>query len=202
MSSLQQNAPRQRPAGRSERIGRAVVEATMELLAEGGLRNLTFETLAERAEVNRTTLYRRWGNKSRLLTWVMLEYMARHAPTPDTGSLERDLLAVMMNLNQALASASGAAFLHVALVEARQDDAVAAAVRDFWRQRLALAKPIYDRAIERGEVEGNVDFEFLTDLVFGPFFYRILRIGKPINARQAKRIIESTLRSAGGTLTG
>lgn len=189
-----QNAPQQRPAGRSERVGQAVARATIELIVEGGLARVTFENVATRAEVNRTTLYRRWGNKSRLLTWTLLEHMADQAPPPDTGSLEKDLLEMMMNLDAALSATTGTALLQVLLVESRHDEAVAEAVRSFWRERLALAEPIYTRAVARGELDGSIDFEFFTDLVFGPMFYHSARTGRPIQAKYAKRVIETTLR--------
>ncbi len=195
MASLQ-NAPRQRPAGRSSRIGEAVAQATVELITEGGLGHLTFENVASRANVNRTTLYRRWGNKSRLLVWAMLEFMAEQAPTPDLGSLEKDLLEMVMRLNAATASPVGAAFLQVAFVESRHDEAVADAVRSFWKQRMALAEPIYTRAVARGELDGKLDYEFLTDLVFGPTFYHSVRTGKPLESKYAKRLIRTTLRVA------
>jgi AcrR family transcriptional regulator len=191
-----QNAPQQRPAGRSARIGEAVARATVELITEGGLGSLTFENVATRADVNRTTLYRRWGNKSRLLTWVMLEFMADQAPAPDSGSLEKDLFEMMMSLSSAIASPVGAAFMQVVLLESRHDAAVAAAVHSYWQQRLALAEPIYTRAVARGELDGTIDYEFFTDLVFGPMFYHNARTGRPIQAKYAKRIIETILRHA------
>jgi len=191
-----QNAPQKRPAGRSERVGQAVAAATIELIVEGGLGRVTFENVAERADVNRTTLYRRWGNKSRLLTWVMLEHIAKQAPAPDTGSIEKDLLKMMMNLNKAISTAAGAAFLQVVLVESRNDETVDEAVRAFWKERLELAKPIYERAVDRGELDGSVEYELLTDLVFGPMFYRSIRTGRPISANYAKRLVEATMRIA------
>ena len=191
-----QNAPQQRPAGRSARIGEAVARATVELITEGGVSSLTFENVATRADVNRTTLYRRWGNKSRLLTWAMLEFMADQAQTPDSGSLEKDLFEMVMSLSSAIASPVGAAFMQVVLLESRHDAAVAAAVHSYWQQRLALAEPIYTRAVARGELDGAIDYEFLADLVFGPMFYHSIRTGRAIQAKYAKRIIETTLRHA------
>jgi AcrR family transcriptional regulator len=190
-----QNAPRQRPAGRSQRVAEAVSQATLDLIGEVGLESLTFESVAARAGVNRTTLYRRWGNKSRLLTWVLLEQMADLAPTPDTGSLENDVLEMMLNLGTALRSPAGTGFLHVALVAARSDAAVADAVRAYFDERLDLSRPIYERAIEREELSGSVDYELFVDLVFGPWFYRTIRTGRPVDRKSAAHIIEVSLAS-------
>lgn len=189
-----QNAPVQRPAGRAERIGRAVVQATIELLNTGGSSAVTFDKVAEHAGVNRTTLYRRWGNKSRLLTWVMLEFMAEQAPTPDTGSLDGDLLEIMLNLDEVLGSSAGHGFFQVIAIAAREDETVDEAVRSFWRQRFELAQPVYERAIQRGELTTSLDYELLIDLVFGPFFYRVLRTGKAVSRKEAKTIIGAVLK--------
>lgn len=187
------NAPLQRPEGRSKRIGQAVARATLELVIEQGLAGLTFENVARRADVNRSTLYRRWENKSRLLTWVMLEFTADQAPMPDLGSLKADLTAAMLNLSSALTSPVGSAIFPAVLTEARTDQAVAQALHFFWQQRLELAQPIHSRAVARQELAADADLEFLTDLVFGPVAYHVLQTGSPIDPTFASRVINSAL---------
>ena len=188
-----QNAPRSRPAGRSARIGRDVMQATLEILSEEGAGDLTFEKVATRAGVNRATLYRRWENKARLLSWVLMEYMADQAPTPDTGSLEADLVEMMLRLDKVMNSPIAAGFFQVFAVDAGRDEAVGKAVRAYWKQRSAAAEQMLERGIERGELDAGIDREFLFDQVFGPFFYRLLRRMPRITRRQAQRLVAHAL---------
>jgi AcrR family transcriptional regulator len=193
LSKTLHNAPRARPAGRSARISRDVMQATLEILSEEGAGDLSFEKVAVRAKVNRATLYRRWENKARLLSWVLMAYMEENAPTPDTGSLEDDLVAMMLSLDEVMNSPMATAFFQVMSVDAGRDDTVADAVKTFWRRRFELADGMVEKAIERSELPADVDRQFLLDQVFGPFFYRLIRRAPPVTPQLAHRLVAHAL---------
>ena len=65
-----------RPPGRprSERAARAIIDATIDLLAEeGGVAGVSIEAVAARAGVGKTTIYRRWPNKEALIIDALAE---------------------------------------------------------------------------------------------------------------------------------
>ena len=55
-----------RPGGRSARVRDAVHKAVVELLADGEI-DVAIPKIAERAGVNPTSIYRRWGSRDHLL---------------------------------------------------------------------------------------------------------------------------------------
>src|SRR4029450_6681196 len=55
-----------RPGGRTARTRAAVFDAALEELADRGWDQVSVETIAARARVHKTTVYRRWGGKARL----------------------------------------------------------------------------------------------------------------------------------------
>ena len=87
---------RPRPGGRSARVRAAVLQATLELLAETGYDGAELPEVARRAGVHPTTIYRRWGTKSRLVGEAILERSRPLSPTPDTGSLRTDLERLLL----------------------------------------------------------------------------------------------------------
>src|ERR1700730_2303551 len=60
------------------------------LLHAGGYAALNMDEVAERAEVAKTTLYRRWPTKDHLAVAVAAQILGE-VPIPDTGDLRRDL---------------------------------------------------------------------------------------------------------------
>ena len=62
------DAPRSPGRPRSIRADEAIIEATLDLLAEGStLEALSIEAIAARAGVGKATIYRRWAGKDALL---------------------------------------------------------------------------------------------------------------------------------------
>lgn len=68
----------------------AIIEATLELLAEVGYGSLTIDAVAQRAGSNRVLIYRVWDSKVALVRDVLFG-TAADLVLPDTGSLEQDL---------------------------------------------------------------------------------------------------------------
>src|SRR5215470_12513669 len=121
MNTLRPNAPlarptgkgrdavRRRPGGRSARVQVAVFEATLQLLEERGYEGLSMASIAERAGVHETSLYRRWKTKEQLILEALDRRMAQEIPAPDTGTLRSDLVAVLQSLRLVLQSREGQA---------------------------------------------------------------------------------------------
>ena len=54
---------RRRPGGRTSDVTHRIHAAILELLIEGGVQECTFSAVAERAKVERSTLYRRFPDR-------------------------------------------------------------------------------------------------------------------------------------------
>ena len=63
------------------------MNAALEVLAESGPAGLSVSTVAARAGVHETSIYRRWGSRDRLMLDAMIERSAQIIPVPDTGSI-------------------------------------------------------------------------------------------------------------------
>jgi AcrR family transcriptional regulator len=96
---------------RSQQVVEKVREATMTELARVGFPGLTIEGVAEAANVNRTTIYRRWPSKDALLLAVLEPRLQRFDQDPATGSLDGDLLALMLIIGETPALSEWQAWL-------------------------------------------------------------------------------------------
>lgn len=162
--------PRGRP--RSTDADRAIFAATLQLLDEGGYHGLTVEGVAALAGVAKTTIYRRYANKALLV----LDSMTQHAhdqpvALPDTGSFRDDLVAIGRLIREEVAPSSPSSVGAALLGEASQDAAVAEQLRAFADFRFEQGKPVYTRAIARGELRADADWRTVAELLVGWIFH-------------------------------
>jgi AcrR family transcriptional regulator len=82
-----------RPGGRSARVRDAVYTAVGQFVGEGERDSMTIPQVAERAGVNPTSIYRRWGTIDALLEEVAVSALTEDEPLSDTGTITGDLQA-------------------------------------------------------------------------------------------------------------
>ena len=186
-------APKRRPGGRSTRVRAAAIAATLDELAERGYAALSLERIARRAEVNPTSLYRRWGSRERLVLEAMLEQVAEHVSVPDTGSLRDDLLELARTAAANATRPEVAAMARAVAAQAPHDAELAAANQAFWAERLALDGAIIEHAIARREVEPATDPIQVIEAVIGPIHLRLLLTGQPIDDTFLERTVDTVV---------
>ena len=179
-----------RPGGRSARVRVDVIAATLAELAERGYTALSLESVARRAGVHKTTLYRRWGSREELVLEAMLARAGEHISVPDTGSLRGDLLMLARTAAANAASPEVAAMARAVAAESPHDGRLAAVNRRFWAERLAMDGVIVERAIERGEVAAGTEPGRVIEAVIGPIHLRLLLTGEPVERSFLEGIVD------------
>lgn len=196
-------APVRRPGGRSARVRALVLEATLDELVERGYAAMTMQAVADRAGVNKTSLYRRWGSKGALLADALLANSAQ-VEGPETGDVRTDLLVLWTtspvparrhDLSRPIA-------ISRALAAAGPDPDVAAAHHALWERRLALVRSIVECAIAAGQLPATADPELLMDLLFGAFHARVIARGALPTPRFLTQIMDAALRAVGAPDSG
>src|SRR5713226_3541289 len=79
---------------REARADRAILTATLELIAELGVRDFRMDDVADRARVGKGAIYRRYRSKEELVA-AAVAALVSEITVPDTGSTRTDLLALM-----------------------------------------------------------------------------------------------------------
>jgi AcrR family transcriptional regulator len=180
---------------RDARADRAILQATLELIAERGVYEFRTEDVAARAGVGKGAIYRRYGSKDELVTAAMAAIVNEEIVVPDAGSTREDLL-VLMREAVALYRGSLAARLMPNLIGAMAQKAeLARAVRDgFLAGRRAALAEVLRRGVERGDLRPDLDVELALDVLGGPLFYRLLVTGGPIDELLAAGVADLIVR--------
>lgn len=160
-----------RPGGRSLRVRRAVLDATMQVLVEDGVDAATIPAIAERAGVHHTSIYRGWPNRGALIQEAIVGAVDTATPVPDTGGIRTDLIQALIEVRRLLQSPLGAVLLDLAR---SRDETLAALQRTYWDARLDRGSVIVERAVARGELPAATDHRLVFELLVGPLHARTL----------------------------
>jgi AcrR family transcriptional regulator len=183
-----------RPRGRPRRAdaSKAIIDATLDLLAEGGFQAATIDAIAARAGVGRNTIYRRWPAKEELIADAL------HELTAELDELEGDdlhalLLDRIRDFARVFADPLFGRILPAVLGELPRNPAFAQvyAARVVRPRRQAIVE-LLTRALERGELRQGVDVDHIADLLAGPPFLRLLALGlPPVTEHYAEELLET-----------
>ncbi|USX55152.1 TetR/AcrR family transcriptional regulator [Lentzea sp. HUAS12] len=175
MSSGDPGTPRRRDAGRPR--GAAVVAAILTAvraeLAETGFEGLSVDRVARRAEVNKTSVYRRWPTKEALVAAAMDGLRTDFADSPDTGSLRGDLHALVTPIAELLSQAGGTALARAAISSGAASDIAALAAHRLSGQTTQVLT-LVERARERGEWREDADPQQVVFTLVGALLHRVL----------------------------
>ncbi|GAA3473993.1 MULTISPECIES: TetR/AcrR family transcriptional regulator [Nonomuraea] len=176
-----------RPGGRTARVRAAVLQAAGDALVEHGLDGLDLADVARRAEVGKTTVYRRWSTTTGLIADLLVDMAEQSTPRTDSGSLDEDLRANARLVVKTLTDPRQGALFKAMIAAATCDERTAAALHRFYATRIEEWAGCVEAAVERGEVPEGTDPHEVIRAVSAPLYYRLLASGDPLDESVADR---------------
>ncbi|MFD9305300.1 TetR/AcrR family transcriptional regulator [Streptomyces sp. NPDC060048] len=193
MSITPSGTPRTGGRLRNEDAHHSVLEAAAALLVETGYGALTIEGVAKRANVAKSTVYRWWKSKPALVMDAYTHGTAPRAPEPGTGTLAGDLTAFVADLYRIGHDPVRTSALTGLMAEAQLDPAFAEPFRAWAADRRETVATLLTRAVTREELPADTDIAHAVDLVFGPFWYRLLVAHAPLDPADAPAHVATVL---------
>ena len=189
MSTSAERTIVRRPGGRTADVTNRVNDAIVELLIEGGVQACTFTAVAERAGIERSTLYRRFPDRWEAIIDALMARAAKDV-LPDPGeTFAHDLRSVLRRLRDTLRSPLGPAVLAVAVE--LQSGSADSYPRAYFDRRMAQLDPMFEAAIERGELPADIDREALFTQAAGPIYFRTFIADRPVDDAFVDHLVES-----------
>lgn len=174
-------------------IDREVVDAVLLGLRRSGYRSITMEGISQKIGRARASLYRRWPSKRHLVAYAVVTELGPN-PSPDTGSLRRDLMGAVGTLVTGFQGALGPAL--AGLVGEMADDPGLARIirREVLAKRRRSIRAAFLRGIKRGELQQGVNIELLMDMLTAPFYFRTLFGHVKLSAAMIETVVDTVLR--------
>lgn len=129
------------------------------------------------------TIYRWWSSKTDILMDALLEDIAEDLEAPDSGNLRDDLRSYLAKLAHFLSRSDSGAVFRALSAQSQLDPIFAARFRSEYlsRQREVNRTPLL-RAIQRGELDADIDLDAAVDQLVGPIYYRVLVTGQEVHS--------------------
>lgn len=173
---------------RSEEANRAALAATVDLLVERGLEGITWDEVASRSGVAKSTLYRHFGTRDGLIEAAVRSCRVEYL-TPDTGSLEEDLRFLFDHRSSSEEERRLNELLPLVIDAARRDPAFVEIVDDIVENRKRPLLTVLRLAQLRGELAEDLDLEDAFALIIGPVSFKRMVQQKPITEAFTERVV-------------
>ncbi|MGW1095603.1 TetR/AcrR family transcriptional regulator [Streptomyces sp. NPDC002455] len=180
-----------RPGGRTARVREAVLRAAGDALVEQGFDRLDLADVARRAEVGKTTVYRRWSTAAGLVADLLTEMAEQSVPRTDTGSLDEDLRSNARLVVRTLTDPRQGPLFTAVVAAATCDARTAEALHRFYAVRIEEWAGCVDAAVARGDLPPGTDAREVIRAVSAPLYYRLLASGDPLDETVADRAAEA-----------
>lgn len=159
---------------RSVRSQSAIIDATNQLLNEGGGAGLTIEAIAARAGVGKPTIYRWWPSLPDLVLDGLLKQADAKIAVPPFTSL-RETLGQFLRRSMEVINEGAGVHLRFLMANAQQNEGFRQRFRDtFTARRRAVLHAILKQGVDGGHLDPAQNLELLVDLIFGAMWFRLL----------------------------
>lgn len=186
-SNVQPEPRRGRP--RSENARRAILDAAAGLAFEGAA-SAGIDSIAARAGVSRTTVYKWWPSAAAVLLEGLLDRTHDTIEAPDSATTREALTEYLAKLVVLFRDSSAGALLRGLTAASVTDAGVAHAIIDEWfTPRRTAIMALLAEGVRRVELRADLDYEVTTDVLFAPIYYRLMYQHRPLTDRLAAEIM-------------
>jgi AcrR family transcriptional regulator len=157
---------------RSAQAHKAILDATLALLAEEGFQGLSIEAVADKAGVGKTTIYRRWASKDELVIDAIREVQI-NLSIVDTGNFRDDLIILFKDAYQSMATHPLLGQLALKFIGEYQTnpEIFQAFLTQILVPRFQQFGQMVEQAQAREEIRRDIDWTLVIDLIGGSLYF-------------------------------
>ena len=178
---------------RVERSRQVILRAALDELGEAGYGAFTIESVAARAGVGKSTIYRHWRDRVALIADAF-EVSHEHAVPPIEGLTAREGLARLLRHLAEIVTDPAFSAPIPALIEGAERDP---RLREFRHRYSALRRQSLTNLIRQGAADGEfltqADPELAAQALLGPIFYQRLLTSEPFDPNRVSELIDTVL---------
>lgn len=175
------------------RSRRVVREAALAELGEVGYGGFTIESVAERAGVAKSTIYRHWDGKLPLVRDAFEVLNEQPAPDPGGGDPREQVERLLLHLVGALDDSPFSSCVPALIEAAERDAAVREFLHEYSSRRRRTLTDVIREGVASGDFPPDLDPELASLSLAGAVFYRRLLTPASLHPDRVPELVETVL---------
>jgi AcrR family transcriptional regulator len=182
-----------RPDPRIERSRMVILEAAVEELAAEGYGGVTIESVAARAGVGKSTIYRHWPDKLDLIADAFETFHEQMVPDLSDRSAREAVELLIGHVAEVVVDSTFSRCIPALIEGAERDSRVREFHHRYSVERRQALVDLIARGVNDGEFRAGLDPELATVALLGVLFYRRLMTGEPFDPASAGELVALVL---------
>jgi TetR/AcrR family transcriptional regulator, regulator of autoinduction and epiphytic fitness len=178
---------------RVERSRIVILRAAVEELAEAGYGSFTIESVAARAGVGKSTIYRHWPEKLALIADAFETFHEQMVPSLVNHSYRESVELLVRHVAEVVIDSTFTRCIPALIEGAERDARVRQFHHRYQAERRRALIDLVAKGIDAGEFPRGLDPELATLALLGPIFYRRLMSGEPFDPACAGELVATVL---------
>jgi AcrR family transcriptional regulator len=166
--------------------------AAVEELGAVGFGPFAMESVAARAGVAKSTLYRHWPDKVAVIRDALETFHQELVPRPE-GSPREHLVELIGHVAMILADSPFARCIPALVDGAQRDRDVAAFHFAYMAERRAELAAVIRAGIEANEIGPDTDVDLAVVMLLGPLFYEQMMAPHPFDPSRARDLVDAVV---------
>jgi AcrR family transcriptional regulator len=170
-----------------------ILEAAVEELGDVGYGGVTIESVAARAGVGKSTIYRHWPDKLALIADAFETFHVQMVPDLVNRSARESVELLVRHVAEVVVDSTFARCIPALIDGAARDPRVREFHHGYSAERRQALIDLIARGVQDGEFRRGLDPELATTALLGVIFYRRLMTGEPLDPDRAGEVVELIL---------
>jgi TetR/AcrR family transcriptional regulator of autoinduction and epiphytic fitness len=181
---------------RVERSRQVILQAALDELGEAGYGAFTIESVAARAGVGKSTIYRHWPDKLALIADAFETFHVQMVPSVESGSARERVVRLVRHVAEVVVDSTFSLCIPALIEGAERDPRVRAFHHRYSAERRQSLVDLIAEGVASGEFRVDVDPELACLALLGPVFYCRLMSGEPFDPERAGDLVAAVLGAA------
>jgi TetR/AcrR family transcriptional regulator of autoinduction and epiphytic fitness len=178
---------------RVERSRQVILQAALDELGEVGYGSFRIESVAARAGVGKSTIYRHWPDKLALIADAFETFHVQMVPGTESGSPRERVESLVRHVAEVFVDSTFSVCIPALIEGAERDPRLRAFHHQYSSQRRQSLIDVIAEGVAGGDFPASLDPELATLALLGPIIYQRLMSDEPFDPDRAIDLVDTVL---------